>query len=474
MSRRKGNDRFYADIMPFHPEVTGSCFLVVVKMPNGKRVMFVVDCGLFQEKEYSELNDKLHFKPENVDFVIVTHNHVDHTGRLPLLTKKGFANKIYLSEVTASLLPVAMKDTLKILQDIAKRNNKKALYNESDVDRIYRLLNPVKIGETIQVDENVSLTFLSNGHLVGAAMVLVQISYPEYENINLLFTGDYNNKNMFFDVEPVPEWVRELPLTIIQESTYGYMDSTEIHKCFVDNVKDTLANGGTVVAPVFSLGRAQEIMYELKVMQESNELDRNIPIYFDGKLGIKYTNLYLKNVVGIKEEMEDFLPDNITFLDKESRMSVLLDCSPKIILTTSGMGSYGPAQLYIPEYITRLKALIQFTGYTTEETLGGRLKSAAQGEKVQIGGLLLKKVARVEYTNEFSAHAKADEIIDFLKQFSNLKLILFNHGQTDSKQRLAQRALDEVESKNIGVMDNEYFFRVNPYGFVKSLPTKFL
>ena len=470
---KKGNDRLYADIMPMHPEVTGSCFLVVVKLPNGETIKFVVDCGLFQEQEYYDLNEKLYFKPENVDFAVVTHNHIDHTGRLPLLVKKGFSNDIYLTDVTARILPIALKDTIKILKAKAANQNKKALYSDTDVSGVYRLLHPVKIGETIKVNEYVLLTFLSNGHLVGAAMVLVQISYPGYDSINILFTGDYNNKNIFFDVDPVPEWVRELRLTVVQESTYGYMNSTDIHKCFSDNVTSTLTDGGTVVVPVFSLGRGQEIMHELKIMQENNDLDTNIPIYFDGKLGIKYTELYLKNAVGIKDEMVDFLPKNITFLDKETRTAVLNDKEPKIILTTSGMGSYGPAQMYIPEYITHSKALIQFTGYTAEDTLGGRLKNTPEGGIVQVGGLILKKRARVEYTNEYSAHAKADEIIDFLNQFNNLKLVLFNHGTERSKQLLAEKAVDEVNAKYIGVMNSEYYYRVNPYGLVKNLTTKF-
>lgn len=470
---RKGNDRLYADIMPMHPEVTGSCFLVVAKLPNGETIKFVVDCGLFQEKEYYDLNEKLYFKPENVDFAIVTHNHIDHTGRLPLLVKNGFARDIYLTEVTARILPLALKDTLKILQEKAKQKNKKALYNDVDVSGVYRLLHPVKIGETIKVNEYISLTFMSNGHLVGAAMVLVQISYPGYDSINILFTGDFNNKNLFFDVEPVPEWVRELRLTVVQEATYGYMDSTDIHKCFSDNVTSTLTDGGSVVVPVFSLGRAQEIMYELKTMQQKNELDSNIPIYFDGNLGIQYTKLYLKNAVGIKDEMVDFLPENMTFLDKETRTAVLYDTDPKIILTTSGMGSYGPAQIYIPEYITRPKALIQFTGYTAEDTLGSRLKNTPEGGIVQVGGLILKKRARVEYTNEYSAHAKADEIIDFLNQFNTLKLVLFNHGTTSSKKVIAERAVEEVDAKYIGVMNSEYYYRVNPYGLQKTLTTKF-
>ena len=145
----------------------------------------------------------------------------------------------------------------------------------------------------------------------------------------------------------------------------------------------------------------------------------------------------------------------------------------KIIVTTSGMGSYGPAQTYIPEYISRPKALIQFTGYTAEGTLGRRLKDTKKGEMVQVGGLIVKKSAEVEYTNEYSAHAKADEMIIFLNQFKNLKLVLVNHGEEDVKKVFAERIVNEVNPKRVGILDREYFFRVNSYGLVKTLSTKF-
>lgn len=175
----------------------------------------------------------------------------------------------------------------------------------------------------------------------------------------------------------------------------------------------------------------------------------------------------------IKPEMRDFLPDNLTWVDKESRGSVLEDENKKIILTTSGMGSYGPAQVYIPEYISRNKALIQFTGYTAEGTMGNRLKSTELGEMVEVGGLIAKKRADVEYTTEYSAHAKADEMIAFLKQFKNLKLVLVNHGESQTKEIFAERIVNEVDTKRVGLLGREYFFRVDPYGLVKTLTTKF-
>lgn len=466
-------ERFYADVMAMHPEVTGSCNLVIVKLPNSETIRFVVDCGIFQEREYEELNYTLPFNAENIDFCLVTHNHVDHIGRLPLMVKNGFANKIYATETTCKLMPLALMDSCKVLEDVAKRKNKKCLYSEAYVKTTVSNLQPCKYDETIEIGQNVKVTFLNNGHLMGAAIILVQISYPEFNDINLLFTGDYNKQNIFFDVKPIPEWILNLPLTVIQESTYGNMDTSEIYKCFESNILTCINCNGSAIVPVFSLGRAQEMLYKLKCMQNNGSLDVNIPIYLDGNLAIKYTNWYIRDGLDIKADMKEFLPKNLTFVDKSNRSCVLESEKRKIILTTSGMGSYGPAQLYIPEYIKRGNALIHFTGYTAEGTLGNRLKKAEIGEHVEIGGLIVKKRARVEYTTEYSAHAKADEMIDFLKQFRNLKLVLVNHGETNTKIKFSERIVDQVNPKNVGLLGREYFFRINSYGLVKTLSTKF-
>lgn len=378
--------RFYVDIMAMHEEVTGSCNLAIVKFPNGETLRFVTDCGLFQERKYDELNNALPFDPEKVDFCLITHTHVDHIGRLPYMVKKGFYRPIYVTETTNKLLPLALNDSFKVLSSVSKRKNVKCLYSEADVDKTLSLLKPCRYNETIRVNDNVKITFLNNGHLVGAALILVQISYPEYEDINLLFTGDYNNKNMFFDVNPIPKWILELPLTVIQESTYGDMDSTEIKEIFKENIKKCIESDGTVLTLVFSLGRAQ---------------------------------------------------------------------------------------VYIPEYISRSNTLIHFTGYTAEGTMGGKLKNAETGSMVEVGGLIAKKRANVEYTTEYSAHAKADEMIEFLKQFKNLKLVLVNHGESQTKNIFAERIVEEVDAKRVGLLGREYFFRIDSYGLVKTLSTKF-
>lgn len=466
-------ERFYADIMSVHPEVTGSCNIVTVRLPYGEKFHFIVDCGLFQEEEYMRWNNELVFNPANIDFCLVTHAHADHIGRLPFLIKKGYNGLIYCTDVTKNIMPSALKDSAKVLRENAKRKSEKALYDDVDVKQTLQHVRGYSFNEWIHVRAHVDVMFLSNGHLYGAAMILVRISYPKEKDINILFTGDYNNKNIFFDLEPIPKWVYSLPLTIVQESTYGDMESSEIKEQFDTNILRYIDTRGSIIIPVFALGRMQEVLYYLKRLQENQLLPVDIPIYLDGKLGITYTMMCEEGLLGVNQEMRDFLPENIIVVDKTTRGAIMQANSCKIIVTTSGMGSHGPAQTYIPNYITRNNTLIQFTGYVTEGTLGREIKETPRGETVKIRGILYKKEADVEYTSEFSAHAKADEIISFLRRFEKPNLVLINHGEFHTKEIFATRVLDEVNPKKVGVL-GRYFFRINPYGLVTSKSAKFL
>lgn len=469
--------RLYVDIMALHKEVTGSCMLVIVKFPDGRTKKLVVDCGLFQESTYSELNRTLPFDCTTIDHVFVTHNHVDHTGRLPFMVKNGYRGPIHMAETTTKLVPLALEDSYKVLKNKAKMANEPQLYTDSDVEETLRLVKGYPYEKTIKLDENIRVTFFMNGHLPGAAVILLQIKYHEYnkhhEDINLLFTGDYNNKNIFFPVRPISNWVYQLPITIIQEATYGDMDSTSVERVFEKNVLTAISEGKEVVVPVFSLGRSQEILYILKTWQQSGKLSTEVPIYLDGKLARRYTDIYVRDGLDNSLECRDFLPENFTEVcNSDIRKSIMNDNECKIILTTSGMGSYGPAQTYLPAYLKRSNALIHFTGYCAEGTLGRRLYDCSKECKVDIAGLQVKKLADVAFTSEFSAHAKADELINFLRPFEDIKLILVNHGTTEKKEIYANRVIDEIDPKNVGILGKEYFFRIDGYGLNKSLSSK--
>ena len=466
--------KMYLDIMACHPEVTGSCFLGVLKLPNRKTVKFVIDCGLFQEKEYAALNNELPFDCDEISFVAVTHNHVDHIGRLPLLFKRGYTGKVYSTTQTKVLLPLALNDSQKVLSEVYKRKHQSSLYSMKDVETTLNNVVGTDFNHKIKVTPNIDITFLENGHLIGAAMILIEINYPEEEPINILFTGDYNSRNEFLILHKLPIQVRNKRLSVIIESTYGDSSVKDInYGYFSKKVLEAVEERKTVILPVFSLGRSQEILLKLKKLQDDNKLDVNVPIYFDGHLAHAYTSLYLDSEILIDKSKKDFLPQNLCFVDNEFRNDLLEGETCKIIVTTSGMGTYGPAQVYIPYFISQKNALILFTGYTAEGTLGANLRNATEGETVKIGGLICKKFADVSYCNEFSAHAKSEELIELLKKFNNLRGILINHGQTETKDRFAEKILKEIDINEVGILNREYFFRIGSYGIVKTLSTKF-
>lgn len=478
MSNRynKNYGNFYCDIMALHPEVTGSCIFCVVKMPDGKKFKFVVDCGLFQEREYWELNKNFPFRANDLSFVLITHNHVDHIGRLALLAKNGYAGKYYASEDTCKLLPLALRDSGRILASTCKGHSEDPIYDEDDIVNVIENLHPIVAREPFQPHENVTVTAIRNNHLVGAVSYLVQIRYSGFKDINILFTGDLKEQNMFMDDTSIPKWIRDLPLTIVIESTYGNERVTG-EPVFKRNLIRVLKRGGSVVVPVFSLGRTQEVLYVLKTMQEEGKISTDIPIYLDGKLAIAYTKMYSRGMLSsIKPSMVDFLPENLQFIDgdkKAKRRSIKEDESQKIILCSSGMGTFGSAPSYIQHYIRNKNALIHFSGFCTEGSVGRTLKEAKAGSEVYIGGVMVEKEAEVQYTDEFSGHAHEADLIDYLMCFKEIKLLVINHGEDDAKKHFGSDAHREVSPKEIFVIDRENAVRVNSFGLDKSFKTKF-
>lgn len=464
--------KFYVDIMAFNSEVTGSCHLVNVRFPNGEWVKFLVDCGMYQEKENEELNSKFEFDPSKVDFVIATHNHIDHTGRLPCLFKYGYSGKIYTTLDNAEyLIKRSLEDSTAVLNENAKLRGIRPMYDETHLDMTLKALEGCAFKETFRPHKDVMVTFLKNGHVVGAALVLVQIKYPGCKYINLLFTGDYNDKNMFFDVPKLPKHLLDMPITVIQESTYG---TTEVapEPRFESTIEAKIKEKTNIVLLAYSFGRTQDVLYKLRQMQENGKLDPNIPIFLDGKLGIDYTKIY--QLLNIRENMKDFLPTNFQFVDKSMRSDIASQDGKKIIVTSSGNGSYGPAQFYLPLFLGREDTYIAFTGYTPANTLGAAMVNIEHNEPVKVGGLVVPKRAEVDYFTEFSSHAKAGALIDFLKNFNNLNLVLVNHGESQTKLEYANMVEERVKTKVVGILDRDYFFRVDAYGLVRSIPSKFL
>ena len=469
---------FCIDIMSVQKEVTGSCLLCVVHYPNGEKNRFIVDCGMFQEPQYLGENDLLRFNPENFNFAMLTHNHADHSGRFPLMVKKGFNGPIHTTKPTAILLPSALRDTEKIDRNRRKVLGKAPLITTLNVSETLSKLVTHEYKERFKASENIFVTLFKNGHLPGAAVVLVEVYFPGFDNINVIFTGDYNDQNPFFEVPELPERVLTLPsVTVVQECTYGENKKTE---CALSNVDDFEKNivkaakrNASILIPALSQGRTQDVLLQLKKLQQSGELSSDIPVILDGKLSTAFTMKWLNSEIGIRENMKDFLPQNFIWGGKDLRKKLIETQTPSIVVASSGMGSHGPAQEYILNYLQRNNALIQFTSYQAEGTAGRILKESNPDLPLQLYGRILPpRKAQVEFTRKFSSHATPDRQIAFLKKFENLKVVLLNHGSFAAQSEYGKTILEEMNPE-VGVL-GENLFRVDSKGIIKTIATKFL
>ncbi len=464
--------------MASHDGVTGSCTLVTFVYPDGTREHILIDCGNYQEKQYETLNEKFYFVPRDVQCVLVTHAHADHIGRLPLLAKQGFAGMVYGTQETLALLPIALEDSVKLQKLHAKQAKRKPLYQKEDVERLLHQTVAIMPKRWVKLTEHVSAMFLRNGHLPGSASILIRAEFLGEKPIYIVATGDYKKENVFFEADDFPVWfTKEEPVNVLIESTYGDTVSTDVPKTFEDNVASAIAKGGIVVVPVFAIGRSQEILYVLKSMKDKDRICQKTPVYFVGKLAARYTKMYQENLE-MKEGMKDFLPKNLTWVSDAKGVEEKARKSKNgaIIVTTSGMGSFGPAQTIIPMFLSDPNALIHFTGYTAEGTLGRRLLEAEDGKVVKINGTPIVKKAGVKTTGEFSSHAKADELLAFLTQFKGLKTVLINHGEPNVKLAFEGRVQEDpgCTAKNTVVLDRDKVVRVGRYGTIKVFPSKLL
>ena len=431
--RKKNKADMYLDVTALHEEVTGSCILCTVRYPDKSKTQFIVDCGLFQEEKYQAQNYSFPFEPKDIAFALVTHTHIDHIGRIPKLCKEGFNGKIYTSTLASQLMPIALTNTAEILSSSIQKNSKKKM--------------------------------------------LIDSSVPIFDNTKPLYDIDDVNSAMaqvigldtFFDVEQIPQDVLNLPINLITESTYGDTKKDIIKPVFDNLVVESMNNNETLIILVFAFGRMQEIKNRLKMLQDEGKLSKDIRIFSDGNLAHSYDDFYKLNAQHLN--VKNFMPANVEIVQGyEHRNTILTDRKPKIILTTSGMGNYGPAQIYLPNYISRPKCTIIFGGYTAENTLGRKLQDVTPGELFELNGVMTYKRAKVYTTTEFSSHAKQDELLNFMRQFTNLKTILVNHGDADVKKIFAKKITEEISPKHVAILGPNHTMRVGAYGLLKSYP----
>lgn len=454
-------------LMAMHDLVSGSCLHATASLPDDKVFHFLVDRGLNQEWKYRALNTMAEFDPNSIDFMCVTHAHTDHCGMIPFTISKGFRGNIYCSKISSEILPISFKDSYKISAENARRFKTKPPYTFEDVSIAKSLLRPLEYNQTIKYNENISITLLGNGHILGAASVLIQISYPGVKDKNVLITGDYAPKNKFVTTPDIPEWVKDLKnLVVIQESTYGYT-SEKRTKHFSSDILKYIKEGKNVIIPCIALERSEQVFYELYTLQKIGLLDKKIPIGYHTPLGTQYLNIYSKY------SKIDFLPENLRLITHEAANDWMNIRGPKITIATSGMCDEGPVKLYLNHSISDLNTVIYLTCHQVEDTFGYSLLNKKENDTVKIMGEKKVLKATITFTDEFSSHATADKLLSSLKQFKHISLLLVTHGSLNARLSYMEYVRNNLpQIPNVKSITREFIFSIGDNGLLYTMPSK--
>lgn len=446
-------------------KVTGSNFLV-----EGAGRTFIVDCGMYQGRaKDEEMNfDEFAYDPRKIDFMLLTHAHIDHSGRIPKLYNDGYRNPIYATKATCDLCKIMLPDSGHIQEMETEWRNKKRiregktelkpLYTAEEALKSTELFVPVKYSEIIDVSENITVRFNDAGHMLGSAMIEIWITENGITE-KAVFSGDIGNNDIPLLSSPT---MIESADYLIMESTYGnrlHMKNENKAKIFLDIVSSTIIHGGNVVIPSFAVGRTQEILYELNKIKDGTDDPEFInkynvlmrtPVYVDSPLAISATEIFKQNEdlfdYDVRQEIErgdnplEFDGLKFTRTADESR-SLNESGEPCIIISASGMCDVGRIKHHLKHNLWNPKSTILFVGYQAPGTLGRAIVDGAK--KVKIFGEEIAVNARVEYIEGYSGHADQEWLLNFVYSFfKKPKQIILIHGEEDSQNILKQKIED--------------------------------
>lgn len=455
--------------------VTGSCHLLT----SGEHKI-LLDCGQFQGgKAQDALNyDKFPFEPSEIECVVLSHAHIDHCGRLPLLTKRGFEGKIYCTDATADLLSVMLKDSAYIHEKETEWKNRKAeragreqvepLYTIEDAEKTLSLVSPILYDQQIEINSDMKIVFNDAGHILGSAITELWVTEDDMES-KIVFSGDLGMEG-----RPIlrdPTYIKKADY-VIMETTYG----NRIHKelgsgveKLIEIILNTTRRGGNVVIPSFAVGRTQELIYELNRFYDSNneyrkELDK-IFVYIDSPMATTATEIFRRNAQVFDEETREYIlkGDNplefknlkFTRSSKESQ-DLNFNKEPKIIISASGMCEAGRIRHHLKHNLWNPKNSIVFVGYQGQGTLG---RSLVEGIKmVTLFGEEIQVNAEIHNLEGFSGHADQNGLFAWLAHFEQKpKQIFLVHGEEESKKDFAKLVNEKLSYEPIVVMGNSEF-----------------
>ena len=447
--------------------VTGSNYLVEA---CGKR--FLVDCGMWQgNAEIEKNNDKdFEFDPKSIDFMLLTHAHIDHSGRIPKLYKEGFRNKVYAHKATCDLCALMLPDSGHIQEMEAGWKNKKRMRKGEDpIEPMYtaelaarslEIFEPVQYDQIIEITPDIHVRFNDAGHMLGSSIIELWTNENGKET-KTVFTGDLGNNDI--PLLGPPTMIEDADY-LIMESTYGsrlHVRNKEKAQMFLDIVSETLDNGGTVVIPSFAVGRTQEILYEINKLKQEHDDEEfkrkyktlmKAAVYVDSPLAISATEVFKENTNLFDKEVQEELikGDNplefpgLKFTQTVDESKALNESTePSIIISASGMCDVGRIKHHLKHHLWNPKSTILFVGYQAPGTLGYNIVNGAK--TVKIFGEEIAVNARVEYIEGYSGHADQEGLMNLVYSFiSKPKHIFLVHGEPESQDVLAQKIITET------------------------------
>jgi metallo-beta-lactamase family protein len=448
-------------------EVTGSNYLVEV---GSSKVL--IDCGLHQGRGDDKKNrEPFQFDPSAVTSVILTHAHIDHSGRIPVLFRQGFAGKVFATLPTVQLTEVLWKDSVHLMKEEAewrtRKNARKGLppveplYNEEDYEKAKAFLEPTSYDDVVDVAPGIKVRFRDAGHILGSAILELFLDDGS-EKVKLVFSGDLGPQNPVMGRNPA--FIEDADYVVI-ESTYGdrlHKDNEETRAEFRKVMGEALKSRSKVLIPTFVVDRAQRLMYELMLMQKDGLLRDNVPIYFDSPMGVTATEIY-KNYPGLfSSEVQDniyeghdpFAPRQMNYVSKVDESRAVNQVKHAVVMAGSGMCNGGRIIHHLKHGIWNEKNHILFVGYQAVGTLGRRL---VEGEKtVRIAGEEVTVKAQMHTINGFSAHADKDDLMTWASNFRTDPVFFVTHGEEKSSSAFT-RSLNDRGMKAVAPHVNQEF-----------------
>lgn len=444
--------------------VTGSCYLV-----ETKETKFLVDCGMFQGKANEVLlnTEEFSFNPGDLDFMLLTHAHIDHSGRIPKLHTDGFKGTVYATKPTVQLCGIMLPDSGHIQEmenEWTNRKRKRAgeppvkpLYTLEEATDCLGLFKGVAYDEVISVSDDVRVRFKDAGHILGSAILEIWIRENSQET-KVVFSGDLGNKGM--PILRDPSIIGDTDYLIV-ESTYGdrlhtLKKETDKIERFISIISETISKEGNVVIPSFAVGRTQELIYDLNKHMDVfgdkvNEI-LNVPVYVDSPLATSATKIFRENLDCFDEEAKAYIANGDNPLDfpslkftqspEESR-KLNEKAESMIIISASGMCDAGRVKHHLKHNLWRKESTILFVGYQAEGTLGRKIQDGAK--IVKLFGEEISVNARIESIDGFSGHADKEGLLSWIRSIGRKpKKIFVVHGEQGVAASFAQTITDEL------------------------------